>query len=281
MARHGKTRRKRDLLKPQCHPALLTSKGSAEEGCIPESILTDVAKSIGIGSGNLLEKVSGHFGVNPKDQYTLLNILPIPDDLKKDLIQNNLRPIQPLNWKNDPDQWLDSNNIRDVMKQYEVSHKNFKFFGPYPIDFASKDPYTKDKKKCLISEMCDLDIDGKDLEGKEYLGFVFNLDPHNKGGSHWVAGFLNIPKKEFYYFDSYGMRPPKQIYRFMQWLTLQEPDMKLKMNGIEMQKKDSECGMYCIYFIICMLDGENFRHFCKRAPSDEFMLEMRNRVFST
>ena len=136
MARHGKTRRKRDLLKPQCHPALLTSKGSA--GCIPDNILTDVAKSIGIGSGNLLEKVSGHFGVNPKDQYTLLNVLPIPDDLKKDLIQNNLRPIQPLNWKNDPDQWLDSNNIRDVMKQYEVSHKNFKFF---EIDIRHKNEF--------------------------------------------------------------------------------------------------------------------------------------------
>jgi len=294
MGRQRQTRK----VAAQCHPSYVSS----QEGCIPENILEEVSRRAGIGgsvsgessrgsSGErrksrkkapLMKKVAAHFGVNPKDQHSLLQALPIEEETKKRLQKENLRPVQPASWKHNPDEWLDSNNIRDVMRQYEEARPDFKFLGPYPIDFAARDPYSKDKVKCLISEMCDLDIDGKDMEGKDYIGIIFNLDPHNKGGSHWVASFIDIPKKEFMYFDSYGMKPPKQIYRFMQWLTIQEPKMKLRMNGVEMQKKDTECGMYSMYFIICMLDGESFKDFCKRAPSDEFMEKvMRKTIFST
>jgi len=295
------TRRLRgNRVKGQCHPRLVANANAdpaanadaEEEGCIPEKILEDVSRRIGLSdkkersggarSKPLLKRVAAHFGVDPKNQYSLLQALPIDEETKKRLQKQNLRPVQPASWKHNPDEWLDSNNIRDVMRQYEEARPDFKFLGPYPIDFAARDPYTKDKAKCLISELCDLDIDGKDMAGKDYIGIIFNLDPHNKGGSHWVASFIDIPKKEFIYFDSYGMKPPKQIYRFMQWLTIQEPKMKLRMNGVEMQKKDSECGMYSMYFIICMLEGESFKDFYKRAPSDDFMEKvMRNRLFST
>jgi hypothetical protein len=298
------TRRLRaNRVKGQCHPRLVANanldpaadpsanaNANAEEGCIPEKILEDVSRRIGLGGRGgsrsrrkpLLKRVAAHFGVDPKNQYSLLQALPIDEETKKRLQKENLRPPQPASWKDNPDEWLDSNNIRDVMRQYEEARPDFKFLGPYPIDFAARDPYSKGKVKCLISEMCDLDIDGKDMAGKDYIGIIFNLDPHNKGGSHWVASFIDIPKKEFIYFDSYGMKPPKQIYRFMQWLTIQEPKMKLRMNGVEMQKKDSECGMYSMYFIICMLEGESFKDFYERAPSDDFMEKvMRERLFST
>jgi ABC-type Zn uptake system ZnuABC Zn-binding protein ZnuA len=37
---------------------------------------------------------------------------------------------QPESWKNDPDMWLDSQNIEDVMKQYEEAFQDFEFHGP-------------------------------------------------------------------------------------------------------------------------------------------------------
>jgi hypothetical protein len=263
--------------KKQCHPRVK----NVEQGCLPVSVLEKVSRRIGIKTRrNLMNSVAEKLKVNPENQNSLVKALPIPDEEKQEIMKKWLRPAQPESWKNDPDAWLDTNNIQDVMKQYEESHSNFKFFGAVPIDFSAADPYSK-KKQCLIKEICEIDFDGDALEGKDYIGIVFNLDPHYKSGSHWVASFINIPKKEYYYFDSYGMKPPSQIYKFMQWLTIQEPDMKLKMNAKRFQRKESECGMFCIYFIIRMLEGESFEDFCARNPSDDLMLEMRKEVYSS
>lgn len=271
-----KTRKKR--ARAQCHPGVAPSK----YGCLPVEVLSKAAIKKGIGvKENVMLDLAKSLGVNPKNQNTLLKALPLPEEEKKALARRYLRPEMPAAWKDDPDMWLDSNNIRDVMMQYEDVYPNFKFLGPYPIDFAAADPYGNQKDKCLITEMCELDLDGKDMDGKDCIGIIYNLDPHNKGGSHWIASFIDIKVKEFYYFDSYGMKPPQQIDKFMQWLTIQEPKLKLFVNGRRLQKDDSECGMFSMYFIICMLEGEDFKHFCRRAVTDEFMLEMRKWFYST
>lgn len=273
-----KTRKRIRLTGPkQCHPRI---KKDSENGCLPEPVLKKVAKKMGLKGGRLLKNIAKKLNVNPEDQKSIVQALPISSSEKDEIIKKWLRPAQPESWKDDPDAWLDTNNIQDVMKQYEVAHNNFKFFGAVPIDFAAADPYSN-KKQCLIKEICEIDFDGNALEGKDYIGIVFNLDPHYKSGSHWVASFIDIPKKQYYYFDSYGMRPPNQVYKFMQWLTIQEPDLVLKMNAKRFQKKESECGMFCLYFIIRMLEGESFEDFCRRNPSDELMLEMRKVMFSS
>jgi hypothetical protein len=262
----------------QCHPRVKSSKN----GCLPVDVLKGVAIKKGIGvNENVMANLAKHLGVVPENQNTLLKSLPLPEEEKKQLARLYLRPEMPASWKDDPDMWLDSNNIRDVMIQYEDVYPTFKFLGPYPIDFGAADPYGDDANKCLITEMCELDLDGKDMKGKDCIGIVYNLDPHNKGGSHWIASFINVNKKEFYYFDSYGIKPPKQIDKFMQWLTIQEPKLKLFVNAKRLQKEDSECGMFCMYFIICMLEGVSFQQFCRNAPSDTFMLKMRKWFYST
>ncbi len=220
-----------------------------------------------------------HLKIPSTNQRSILNALPFSEEEKKKLAAEWLRPAIPESWKQDPDMWLDSLNIRDVMKQYEEAKPDFKFYGPYPIDFAAQDPNLK-QKECLIQEMCDLNLKQLARQGKQHIGIIYNLDPHYKNGSHWVAAYVNIPKKQCYYFDSYGMKPPRQIYKFMQWLTLQEPKMKLAYNARRFQFKGSECGMYSMYFIIRMLMGELFRPFCRRAPRDGAMLTLRSWLFS-
>jgi hypothetical protein len=260
----------------QCHPRVK----NGENGCLPVTVLEKAAKKLGLQrEGNILEKVAKAVKVDPENQNSVLKALPLSDKEKEQLAKRWLRPERPESWANDPDMWLDTNNIRDVMTQYEESHPKFKFLGAVPIDFAARDPYAK-KKQCLINEICELDMDGDSMKGKDYVGFVFNLDPHYKPGSHWVASFLDIPKKQYYYFDSYGMRPPPQIYKFMQWLTIQEPELVLKMNARRFQRKESECGMFCIDFIVNMLEGMSFEEYCRSTPSDSDMLKKRAEVFS-
>jgi hypothetical protein len=128
--------------------------------------------------------------------------------------------------------------------------------------------------------MCKLNLKQLKESGKTKLGFVYNLDPSNKSGSHWIASFTDIPAGRTYYFDSYGMRPPRQIARFMRFLTVHGLNMKLEYNAVRFQHGDTECGMYCLYFLIRMLEGDNFREFCRRAPADEDMLALRSWLFS-
>jgi hypothetical protein len=255
-------------------------------------VLKGVAAKVGLSTGGggerisntkatLLHKLAKHLGVDENHQRSFLQALPISEDEKKDLAGKWLRPAQPETWKGDPDMWLDSLNIKAVMDQYEEAFPEFKFMGPFPIDFAAKDPYSKEEDKCIIGEMCGLNLKEELNKGKTKIGIVYNLDPHYKGGSHWVASFIDIPKKRYYYFDSYGMKPPTPVYKFMQWLTLQEPAMKLGWNGRRFQRLNSECGMYCMYFIDRMIRGEPYLKFVRRSPPDRFMLDLRDWMFST
>jgi hypothetical protein len=267
----------------KCHPKTDTTKGN--NTCLPPDTLHELSRSLGapqaLKGGRLRRWITRR--TRCKSERCWLEKASIDGAHKKELVKKYFRPTMPDSWINDPDEWLDSNNIADVMKQYEEVHPKFKFFGTNPIDFAAPDPYTEgaaEKGKCLEDAICKLKLKDLQAQGKTKLGFVYNLDPSNKGGSHWIASFTDIPGKQTYYFDSYGMEPPPQIARFMRSLTLQDPKMKLAFNSRRFQYGNSECGMYSLYFLICMLEGESFKKFCRRAPRDNVMLELRKILFS-
>jgi hypothetical protein len=267
----------------QCHPRVGQTRPPV--GCLPLSSYKEIAKSLGVSTeqspGALRSALDAKLNVQPGQEYSFLQASPLSASDKDSLAKQYLRPKMPDAWKSDPDQWLDSLNIESVMKQYEETNPEFEFMGPFPIDFAAPDPYVKGGSKCLIREICDLDVNRFFKEGKKYVGIVYNLDPHFKGGSHWIASFIDIPKHKCFYFDSYGMKPPKPIETFMKWLTTQDPQMKLYYNSRRFQFNGSECGVYSLYFIIRMLAQEPFRTFCRRAPRDSAMLDIRDELFST
>jgi hypothetical protein len=42
--------------------------------------------------------------------------------------------------------------------------------------------------------------------------WVLNLDPHyERGGTHWTALYVAKRRPQLYYFDSYGLPPPKDV----------------------------------------------------------------------
>lgn len=271
----------------QCHPRVGDKRPA--HGCLPVSILKRVAQKMNIqDSGksavSLRKAIEHSLQVAPGQENSFVNALPLGQSEKDYLKKQYLRPEQPIKWRQDPDMWLDSTNIEAVMKQYEEANPKFEFMGPFPIDFAAPDPYENEsdhQKKCLIREMCGLRVEQALRQGTTMIGIIYNLDPHFKDGSHWVANFINIPKHQCYYFDSYGYEPPKQVARFMKWLTTQDPKMKLFYNARRFQHLNSECGMYSLYFIIRMMMGDSFRPFCRLQPRDSVMLDYRDWLFST
>ena len=54
----------------------------------------------------------------------------------------------------------------------------------------------------------------------------------------------------------------------------------LGFNARRFQYGDSECGMFSMYFLICMIHGISFKNFCKDSINDNFMLELRKILFA-
>ena len=278
----------------QCHPAM--GKEVPPQGCLPMEILRTAAGKLGVNESldgkDLRKELEAKLNLKKPGERTFLEALPISAAEKKTLAKDCLRPPLPKSWISDPDMWLDSNNIADVMNQYETAHTNkatgkkeFEFMGPFPIDFAAPDPYDKGdgEKKCLQKEICEIRVEKAIADGIKSIGIVYNLDPHYKSGSHWVANYIDLVNHVCYYFDSYGIEPPAQVAKFMKWLTTHDPKhpMKLQYSKRRLQYSNTECGMYCIYVIIRLLEGDQFLDITRRKPEDSDMLDYRDFLFST
>lgn len=186
------------------------------------------------------------------------------------------KPERPAAWDKDLKQWLDTENIEHVMKQYEAAHPHFAFLGAVPLDFDTTVP---EWGQCVSEEMCKLNLEQSSKKGKTNLGVIFNLDPHDKPGSHWVAAYVDIPKKSAYYYDSYGYKPEKEIAAFLERVQEQGCD-HVYYNDIRHQRSESECGTYCMYVILNLLGGRPFQEICKDVVSDDVMNTFRDVLFA-
>ena len=156
----------------------------------------------------------------------------------------------------------------------------FSFMGPSPIDFDTK----IQGDVCVWPELCKLNMKEQYDKGIRKIGIVFNLDKHTQGGSHWVALYVDLSEKYIYYFDSCGVKkPPKEITvimtRIIQQCKTIGIGLRTFINSMSHQKGNTECGMYVLYFIICLLNGikkpEEYSQ--RRIPDEE--VEMFRDIF--
>ena len=172
------------------------------------------------------------------------------------------KPKAPDSWVINPEEWLSSDDIDHVEKQFVKVFSKYYYLGTFPIDFDMK----SETGECLVSALCSLNIKELYQKGYTQLGIVFNTDVSSGPGKHWVAIFCDIgPEFEYpriTYFDSYSHKPEKEIQRLMkhwreQWLTagVHKTPMTMSYNKTRHQYEDSECGMYCLYFHFCCLLG--------------------------
>lgn len=165
-------------------------------------------------------------------------------------------PKQPNEWTKDPDTWLTNFDIMNVLNQYEDTYKNFVFIGPSPIDYNA----IVNKSRCVCKKLCNFQMKNylAKTPPKTKFGIVFNLDPHTKGGSHWVAMFIDLVDNFVFFFNSTGEKIPSRIEEFANEVISQGRENNIDLSfhqnkNVEHQKSNTECGMYCLYFIITML----------------------------
>ena len=195
-------------------------------------------------------------------------------------LSGSFRPKMPKSWKKNKHEWLTTTDINSVMKQYEQKYEHFKFIGPVPIDFD----YQYQMGQCIVNELCNIQLADLIKKNIKKLGIVFNLDPHDKPGSHWVALYLDLVKNKVYYFDSYGMEPPTEVLRLVERIKSQGQDIGkdigYEYNQTRHQYKNSECGVYSMHFITQLLEGrKSFNGLQNQRIDDEKMNRKRKFFF--
>ena len=191
-------------------------------------------------------------------------------------------PKSPLSWKKKHTTWLNSENIEAVMNQYELTYPSFKFIGPTPIDFDIRNA----TNKCVWDELCTLDLKTMISRGIKKIGIIFNTDTHDNSGRHWISMFIDIPNEFMFFFDSNGPSAPPEVIKLRDRLSSQAKQLGIKLNydsneNFRHQRGNTECGMYCLFFIISLITEKySYKHFKLSRISDEFMEKLRDIYFN-
>jgi hypothetical protein len=203
----------------------------------------------------LADKTRKEYNCN-KESCWIDKIMDADSHKKQKLKSLLFSPPQPIEWKDNPTEWLSNIDILNVMRQYEDTYPDFYFIGPSSIDYSFKDKVGR----CVCPNICNFNLQQQYDKGKRKIGIIFNLDTHDKSGSHWVSLFIDLEWNFVFFFDSTSSRIPKLINIFarkvIQEAKHMNPPILLKFHQndkVEHQKQNTECGMYSLYFIITLL----------------------------
>jgi hypothetical protein len=215
-----------------------------------------------------------------KDQYCWMK-QTLSNTSKINKLEKNFRTPMPNSWVNNPNTWLNTYDILNVMKQYEELHKDFIFLNVTPIDFAERNSFGQ----CIGNMLCDFDIHNLLDDKKTRFGIVFNTDTSQGSGSHWISIYCNLnPKKPnygIYFYDSVANPCPRQIKTFMKKVVDQvnDPKFESKENNIQSQFKGSECGVFSIVFLTQCLKNIKFDEICKKMGNDDHVNKLRKILY--
>ena len=216
-------------------------------------------------SGELYAALAERIGGKDVDWFKQPWLRSAPG-VSKRLIQSAFRPEMPRAWLANSRAWLSTDDIDRVMRQYEEQYPSFKFLGTFPIDFDTR---TLFGRRCIADEMCNLSVKRlNDVEQKTQFGAVLNLDKHNQRGSHWVAVYgtsdASSPNFGVHYFDSVGRKAPAEVARFQARIASQIAalsgkdiaDVPITTRVEKRQFKNTECGVFSMYFLVCCMSGK-------------------------
>lgn len=269
---------------------------SMTDTCFSPKDIVDIAQKVNLIQNDKESSITGmnifiltrilhsYFGTQLGDERKWLNDERIPSQYL-----NAFRD----QWSDGkPHNLLDTNDIMNVLKQYEEVYDFFKFMGVEPIDFNSSYK-VQSKSKCIAADLrlCDLSLKTLNDMEKTDFGIVINLDTHNNPGSHWVACYGSIDKTKedkfgIFYFDSIGNTPPEQIQTFMKSIATnvtKETGVKfpISYNRKKIQRGNTECGIYCIVFICnCLSTTYNYATICDLLPNDDFISHTRDFILT-
>jgi hypothetical protein len=160
--------------------------------------------------------------------------------------------------------WLNTNDINFVMNQYAKIYPRFDFLGALPSDFY---------------KIRELSSDFLDPQKFDLVGMVLNTDGYQDSGQHWLAFVIDHRSKTLEHFDSVGDLPNKNIKVWIKFLQKELPEYHLLINKKQMQKKNTECSIYSINYLLSRLQNKTFNEITKNVITDKEMNKLRDVIF--
>lgn len=208
----------------------------------------------------------------------------INTELRNELIEQ-FRPTKPKSWYHNDRTWLNTLDIANVMKQYENKYRTFKFMGVHPIDFT----YKYDGVNCISKEICGFNLNKFIRSGYKQCGFILNLDKHYEPGSHWVSVYCglhpSLPNFGCYYIDSAASNAPTEVLEFVKTMSEHvrahyplktSKKFETLQNSKRFQFKNTECGMFSMYFITEFLQRKPFKEIIRTRVDDDKVHKFRD-----
>jgi len=180
----------------------------------------------------------------------------VKTQLNAELKNFTFAPQSPPTWKKNPNEWLNSLDIKK------------KVFG-----------------QCVWNDLCNFNLEAYIKKGKNKIGIIFNTDPHHLDGSHWICMFINIKEQYIFFFDSNADKTPPEINKFVNKIKKQgKPlgiEFKYHRNTRQHQKTDTECGIYVLYVITQLITNKMTpTMFNERRIPDKDMIRLRKVFFN-
>lgn len=206
--------------------------------------------------------------------YNNSEFVKIAGEKKVDEIKNKIfKPEGPWNNK----KWLSNLNIDNVFDQWKDIYP-----GVVNIPFQMRD---FEKQKTLLST---IDLAKEYKKGMKSFVVVLNTDFTSGGGEHWfcIFGDFNANPITLEYFNSSGNVPMEELH---DWLHKTKAYLEKKLSKKvkiiivsrnELQKSNSECGPFSIFYVYSRLNDVPYSYFSKAGSvSDEQMYEFRKYLY--
>ena len=174
-------------------------------------------------------------------------------------------------------EWLSNFNIDEVLSQWRDIYPGF-----VHIPYQMRD-FEKQKKS-----LADVDLANEYRKGMKLFAVVFNTDFLSGNGEHWfcVFGDFSSDPITLEYFNSSGSLPLSEIHN---WLHKTKADLEKKLNKKvkivivsrnEIQKSNSECGVFVLWYIYSRLNDVPYSYFSKvGSVTDQQMYEFRKHLY--
>jgi len=171
--------------------------------------------------------------------------------------------------------------VEDAMKYIEKRYPGFMFLETTPMDFNSKN----ETGQCLVSELCKFNIQDVLQKYKTSFGIVFNTHPSYMPGGHWICIYCCLKSGRVCYYDSYGFLPEKEILKLMEKIQTQYKSifgkkMTMLYNDYQNQRKNVECGTFCIMFLSEMAKHGDMRKAVRYIKDDDRVRNLRTDIFT-
>ena len=105
-------------------------------------------------------------------------------------------------------------------------------------------------------------------------GIIVNTHKSIQPGQHWVAMYIG-KDAQGYYFDSYGLPPMYTEFKDF----MKRNASSFKYNKIRVQGVSEHCGMYCLYFLMCMIRQKKM-HFTNPGDNDRWIQQWMKDTFA-